>query len=192
MEEKLNKLYNDCIKELESIGLKITNNDKVGIIDITIAKRNSKRYGCCRQEDPVETDYHIKRYKNDFKIVYHRFRKHHIEISKWVMDLDDVIIKNTIIHEILHCLPNCNNHGKLFQDYASYINQKLGYNITTLGNKEADYRRSNLNYEEDHRNYNYKILCKECGAVIYRQRLKKDLIKKYRCSRCGGKLELNH
>lgn len=192
MEEKLNKLYNDCIKELESIGLKITNNDKVGIIDITIAKRNSKRYGCCRQEDPVETDYHIKRHKNDFKIVYHRFRKHHIEISKWVMDLDDVIIKNTIIHEILHCLPNCNNHGKLFQDYASHINQKLGYNITTLGNKEADYKRSNLNYEEDHRNYNYKIICKECGAVIYRQRLKKDLIKKYRCSRCGGKLELNH
>ena len=108
------------------------------------------------------------------------------------MDLDDVIIKNTIIHEILHCLPNCNNHGKLFQDYASHINQKLGYNITTLGNKEADYKRSNLNYEEDHRNYNYKIICKECGAVIYRQRLKKDLIKKYRCSRCGGKLELNH
>lgn len=191
MEERLNKLYNDCIKELETIGFKITDNPEVGTIDISIAKRNSKRYGCCKQEEPVKTDYHIKKYRNDFKIVYHKFKKHHIEISKWVMDLDEVIIKNTIMHEILHCLPHCNNHGKLFKDYACYINQKLGYNIKTLGNKEADYKRSNLDFESDCRNYNYKIVCQKCGNIFYRKRLKKDLIKKYCCSKCGGKLELN-
>lgn len=191
MEEKLNKLYNDCVKELEGIKFEITNNPEIGTIDISISKRNNKRYGCCKHEEPDETDYHIKKYKNDFKIVYHKFKKHHIEISKWVMDLDEKIIKNTIIHEILHCMPYCNNHGLLFQNYACYINQKLGYNIRTLGNKEADYKKSNLDFEADHRNYNYKIICKECGNIFYRKRLKKDLIKKYRCSICGGKLELN-
>lgn len=191
MEERLNKLYNDCIEELEKIGFKIKDNPEIGEIDISISKRNTKRYGCCKQEKPDETDYHIKRYRNDFKVIYHKFQKHHIEISKWVMDLDENIIKNTIIHEILHCLPNCNNHGKLFQDYACYINQRLGYNIKTLGNKEEDYKKSNLNFEEDHRNYNYKIVCQKCGTVFYRKRLRKNLIKKYRCSKCGGKLELN-
>lgn len=191
MEEKLNRLYKECVKELEGIKFEITNNTEVGNIDICIAKRNNKRYGCCKHEEPDETDYHVTKYKNNFKIIYHKFKKHHIEISRWVMDLDEVIIKNTIIHEILHCLPYCNNHGLLFQNYACYINQELGYNIKTLGNKQADYKRSNLDFEADHRNYKYKIVCKECGNKFYRHRLKKDLIKKYRCSICGGKLELN-
>lgn len=189
MDEKLKNLYNDCIKELESIGIKIIDNEKVGFIDIAISKRNNKRYGCCKHEEPDKTDFDIKKYKNHFKVTYKRFKKHHIEISKWVMDLDEKIIKNTIIHEILHCLPECNNHGKIFQAYAKLINKKLGYNISTLGNKEEDYRKSNLKLEEDKINYKYKIMCKQCGIMFYRQRLKKDLIKNYRCSKCGGKLE---
>lgn len=190
MDEKLNNLYNDCIKELESIGIKIIDNEKVGFIDISISKRNNRRYGCCKNEEPDKNYFDIKKYKNRFKIIYNRFKKHHIEISKWVMDLDDKIIKNTIIHEILHCLPECNNHGKVFQGYAKLINKKLGYNISTLGNKEEDYKKSNLNFEEDNKNYKYKIMCKECGIMFYRQRLRKNLIKNYRCSKCGGKLLL--
>jgi len=191
MEERLDKLYNDCIMELETIGFKIINNLEIGKIDISISKRNNKRYGCCKQEEPDETSAYLKRCKNGNKIVYDKFKKHHIEISKWVMDLDEMIIKNTIIHEILHCMPSCNNHGFLFQKYACYINQELGYNIRTLGNKEEDYKKSKLDFEADHRNYNYKIICKKCGNIFYRKRLKKDLIKKYRCGICGGKLELD-
>lgn len=190
MNDKLNNLYYDCIKELESIGIKIIDNEKVGFIDISVSKRNNKRYGCCKQEDPDKNDFYIKKYKSHFKIVYNRFKKHHIEISQWVLDLDDKIIKNTIIHEILHCLPDCNNHGKIFQNYAKLINKKLGYNISTLGNKEEDYKKSNLNFEENNKNYKYKIICQKCGVMFYRQRLKKDLTKNYRCSRCGGKLEI--
>ena len=40
----------------------------------------------------------------------------------------DIIIKNTIIHELIHCLPKCTNHGKEFKKYAKIINEKLGYN----------------------------------------------------------------
>ena len=170
MEEKLQKLYQECINELKAININVMDNPEVGEIDITIAKRNAKRYGCCKQ--------------------YERFNKHHIEISKWVMDLNDDIIKNTIMHEIIHCIPYCNNHGKVFKRYANYINQKLGYHITRLGNKEADYKESNLELEDETSSYKYKIICKDCGQIYYRKRLQKNLIQKYRCGKCNGKLQI--
>lgn len=37
----------------------------------------------------------------------------------------------------------------MFQEYASFINKKLGYNIKTLGNKEEDFKESNLEYKEN-------------------------------------------
>ena len=57
MEEKLNRLYIECIKELNMVGIDILDEKYYGKIDISIAKRNNKRYGCCRQEEPD------KRYK---------------------------------------------------------------------------------------------------------------------------------
>ncbi len=191
MQNKLEKLYNDCIEELKNINIDI-NNPFVGEIDINIAKRNAKRYGCCKQEEPDKNYYHIvkKGYKRSKE--YDRFRKHHIEISRWVLDLDDKIIKNTIIHEIIHCFPYCNNHGKTFKSYANYINQELGYDISRLRDKEADYKKSNLEYNEETANYKYKIVCMQCGQVFYRQRLKHNLITHYKCSKCGGKLRINN
>jgi len=190
MEEKLQKLYNDCIKELETIKIYVPNNPLIGEIDIKIAKRNSKRYGCCKQENPDTKSSYIVRKGRNVSIKYERYNKHHIEISRWVMDLDDSIIKNTIMHEIVHCFPGCSNHGVTFKNYASYINQKLGYNIKRLGNKEEDYRESNLDFEKDDKNYKYKIICENCRQIFYRKRLQKNLLKKYRCGKCGGKLIL--
>lgn len=190
MEKKLQNLYGQCIKELKSIGIDVINNDLIGKIDISIAKRTAKRYGCCKHEEPDEnykvvTKKGYKRY-----ISYERFNLNHIEISKWVMDLNDDIIKNTIMHEIIHCFPFCNNHGTEFKKYANYINKKLGYDISRLGNKEEDYKKSNLVlYQEEKKvNYKYKIQCKKCGSYFFRQRFNKNIITYYRCGICGGKL----
>lgn len=192
MQERLEKLLEQCIEELESIKFDIRNNPEVGKIDIKISKKATKRYGCCKQEKPNKKYYHTigKGYKK--RIVYDRFEIHHIEISEWVMQLDEKIIKNTIIHEILHCLPGCCNHGVIFKNYANYINNVLGYNISRLGDIEEDLKMSNLEYKNIKPNYKYKIICKKCGQISYRQRIKKDLIKNYRCSICGGKLQLNN
>ena len=94
------------------------------------------------------------------------------------------------MHELIHCIPNCNNHGKEFRKYANYINQNLGYEIQRLGNKKQDYKSSNIEYKETDTNYKYKIRCKQCGLIYYRQRLKKNFIRDYRCGKCRGKLEL--
>lgn len=183
MEEKLDKLYKECLEELKSIN--IINFDEIGEIDISFAKRKTKRYGCCKQEEPDKsTAYREKRI-----IHYRKYNKHHIEISKWLMDLNDDIIKNTIIHEIIHCLPDCNNHGKEFKKYSKLINEKLGYNITRLGNKKEDYEKSNLEFNENQK-IKYIIACENCGLIYYRQRMAKNFTKKYRCGKCKGKLRI--
>ncbi len=184
MEKKLKKLYKECLEELKSINIGLDEN-VVGKIDISFAKRKTKRYGCCKQEEPDKsTAYREKRI-----IHYRKYNKHHIEISKWLMDLNDDIIKNTIIHEIIHCLPDCNNHGKEFKRYSHLINEKLGYNISRLGNKKEDYEKSNLEFKESSK-VKYVIVCESCGLIYYRQRMAKNFTKKYRCGKCKGKLRI--
>ena len=105
------------------------------------------------------------------------------------MQLDESIIKNTIMHEIIHCMPYCNNHGEQFKKYAEFINNTLGYNINRVGNRQEDYKKSNIEYNKKE-TYNYKIVCKKCGQAIYRKRLNKSFIRKYRCGICKGKFEV--
>lgn len=185
MEEKLKKLYKECLDELKLININLNEND-IGKIDIAIAKRKAKRYGCCKQEQPDKST----SYRKGKRTYYSRYQKHHIEISSWVMELNDEIIKNTIIHEIIHCLPYCNNHGKKFKEYSYLINQKLGYNISRLGNKQEDYEKSNLEYIQEKIRYKYIIICKGCGEKYYRQRINKKFLRKYRCGNCKGKLRI--
>ena len=191
MEEKLEKLYNECVEELKSIGIDIRNNKTIGEITISLAKRKAKRYGCCKQSKPIKEKCHTEIRNHRIIKIYDVFMKHDIEISKWVLDLNDDIIKNTIMHELIHSLPYCNNHGKEFKKYAGFINNKLGYEIKRLGNKEKDYEKSGIVFDKSSdTEYKYKIRCKECGIVFYRQRLKKNFIRNYRCGKCKGKLEL--
>lgn len=183
---KLEQLYNQCKNELKSIGLDIDDKN-LGTITVQVAKRTTKRYGCCKQEEPDKNYKVVEKIAGHRVTRYEKFGKHTIEVSNWVFELSDDIIKNTIMHEIIHCFPYCNNHGKQFKMYAKFINQNLGYNITRLGNKKQDYEKSNIEYKE--KEYKYLIKCTKCGKPFHRNRLAKNFFKKYRCP-CGGKLEL--
>lgn len=61
MEQELNRMYLECTLELEKIGINIQNNKQIGVIDISISKRNNKRYGACKQEDPDKSTMYIER-----------------------------------------------------------------------------------------------------------------------------------
>lgn len=189
MDEKLIEIFNECVNELKLIGIDVLDEKRVGKIDISLSKRNNKRYGCCKQEEPDKA-YKIV-IKQGWKriIKYEKFNVHHIEISKWVMDLDENIIKNTIIHELIHCMPYCNNHGLQFKKYAKYINIKLGYNISRVGNKKEDFEKSNVEYNEEEL-FKYKVICTKCGKEFYRKRMEKNFKRKYRCATCKGMLEV--
>lgn len=184
MEEKLEKLYKQCIEELNNIGINFSDKE----IIICISKRNNKRYGCCIPEEPDEKYKKVTRRGLKYIIKYENYKRYVIQISKWVMDLNDEIIKNTIMHELIHCIPYCNNHGIEFKKYANIINNKLGYNISRVGNKKEDLKKSNISYDEEEK-YKYKIECERCGKIFYRKRLKKNFIKRYRC-KCMGKLNV--
>lgn len=186
MEEELQKIYNKCKKELKEIGINIEKEQEIGKIEIGISKRSTKRYGVCKQEEPDLSTKYLEKNGNKIFIRYAKYKKHKIEISAWVMELNEEIIKNTIIHELIHCLPMCNNHGKVFKEYAKYINNQLGYDIKTTGNKKEDYKKSNKKYIEE-KQYKYIIKCKDCGELYYRMRKPKNL-QRYRCSLCNGKL----
>ncbi len=190
MDNKLQNLYRECIQELNNIGIDMQNKQQIGTIEIKLSNRSKKRYGICKQEEPDEATRYIEKIGRKRLIKYQRYKKHKIEISTWVMQLNKDIIKNTIIHELIHCIPNCNNHGKEFKKYANYINKNLGYTIKTTGNKREDYQKSNLEYQEE-ADYKYKIKCKNCGQEFYRKRISKNFTQKYRCGKCGGKLEKN-
>lgn len=184
MEEKLKTLFAECKNELNSIGIDLENK-LIGSIDINIAKRNCKRYGCCRQENPdISTRYYEKVGRRRIAR-YSLYKKHTIEISKWVMELNNDLIKNTIMHEIIHCFPNCNNHGEDFKKYANYINNNLGYSISRLGDKNKDLKDSNLEVPKEH--YNYEVKCSDCGYIFYRKRINRAFSYKYRCGKCRGK-----
>ena len=190
MEQKLNKLYLECVDELKKIGIDILNEKQYGKITISISKRNNKRYGCCKQEEPDKKSKIVTKVGRRKVIKYEKFNKHKIEISLWVMELEDNLIKNTIMHELIHCMPYCNNHGEEFKKYANLINVNLGYEISRVGNKKEDFKKSNIEYD-DKICYKYKIICKHCKLEFYRQRLSKNFIRKYRCAKCGSAFEMN-
>ena len=189
MEQKLNKLFSECINELNKIGIDILNEKQYGKIEISISKRNNKRYGCCKQDEPDRNYKIITKYGRRKIIRYEKFNKHNIEISKWVLELEDNIIKNTIMHELIHCMPYCNNHGAEFKKYANLINMNYGYDISRVGNKKKDFEKSNVEFKETEK-YNYKIVCKGCKQEFYRQRLSKNFVRKYRCAKCGSTFDI--
>lgn len=190
MEEKLNLLYKRCLDELKSIG--IISDEKIALIRISLSNSRSKKmYGCCITSNPdVSSRYIEKRGKRKY-IKYGKYGFYNIMINKWAMSLNDDIIKNTIMHELVHTLPYANNHGTEFKKYSAYINEKLGYNVSRLGNKKEDFIKSNLEYDDKkEENYKYNIICVKCGTEYKRKRISKDFFKKYRCSKCLGKLKM--
>ena len=189
VEQKLYKLYSECVGELKQMGIDILDQKQYGEIKISISKRNNKRYGCCKQEEPDKNYKVITKIGRRIAIRYEKFNKHHIEISKWVLELEDDIIKNTIMHELIHCMPYCNNHGTEFKKYANLININYGYDISRVGNKKKDFEKSNIEFKEIEK-YNYKIICKGCKQEFYRQRLSKNFIREYRCAKCGNAFEI--
>lgn len=110
--------------------------------------------------------------------MYGMFR---ISLSKYLLECSEQLIKNVIAHEIIHTVPYCFNHGRNFQHYANLVNYKLGYKI--------EIRNTNTEFNPPHK---YKLICKKCGKVYYRDRLNQKYVANnvYRCSVDSGELKI--
>lgn len=94
-------------------------------------------------------------------------------------------VKSTIVHELIHTVEGCYNHGPKFQEIARLLSS--AYNIE-LGTK-ASKNEMALSKEYRIAKSKYVIRCKKCGQIVTRQRATRlvKLPMTYRCW-CGGDL----
>lgn len=111
----------------------------------------------------------------------------HIEIMSYLnrhRSQDE--IRQTVMHEVIHTLAGCGDHGPRFQAVAEQVNQRLGYRIATTS-KLTESARENIAYK-------YVLKCGHCGAELKRYHRKPSLSPGTYHRACGevskGRLEL--
>jgi predicted SprT family Zn-dependent metalloprotease len=86
--------------------------------------------------------------------------------------------KETIMHEHLHTVPGCWNHGEQWKCYASILNRTYGYDIKRTTDGET------LGITKDKPQPKYVIKCPHCGKEYYYVRKPQYHVAMYRCGRC--------
>lgn len=158
-----NKLK-DVIAQAVAIGIPVSKNISE---DVVINKRAKTRFGCC------------KKYKNGYII----------EVSSAIANGPETSLLLILAHEILHTCPNCNNHSKIWKEYAEAMNNAYGYNIKRTSNsEELGIKSEDIAIRK--KNTKYVLICRDCGQVITRTRKSRIIThtQQYRC-KCGGKIE---
>lgn len=162
--KNLQKLAQECLREADAIGIKYGH-----IVEFKINTRAKRRWG--------QTTLNYDGYS--------------ISISNRLLqdDISDINCKNTIMHEILHTVDGCMNHGRKWKYLASIVNNIYGYNIKT----HTSAQEKGFSPEEIVKmNYNkYSFVCKKCGKIITRQRASSFTRnpEQYRHLNCGGEFK---
>ena len=104
----IDDLLREVISEAKSLKIPISDNINK---EVVINKRAKQRFGCC-------------------KMIKKGIHKHFvIEISQRIVNCPNHIIKQILAHELIHTCDGCYNHGKLWKNYTSMMNDKYGYKI---------------------------------------------------------------
>ncbi len=145
-------------RELISMGIPVSTRLEP---EVRINTRAKRRLGCC----------------------YYQSGRYWIEVSQAVLE-DEDLLKQTLVHELLHTCPKCRDHGPKWKAYAQTVNEKLGYRIERTVKTKTP--AGSLRHEE----IKYILECQSCGAQIKRMRMSKAVKSpwRYRCP-CGGKLK---
>lgn len=158
LQTELDGLMAELGRELKELGVPVSNRLLPGVKVNTRAKR---RLGCC----------------------FYQSGKYWIEVSQSLLDNEEVL-RQTLVHELLHTCPKCRDHGPQWKAYARLVNERMGYRIERTVKTEAPV--GPLRREE----VKYILECQSCGAQIKRMRMSKAVKSpwRYRCP-CGGKLK---
>ena len=160
-QKDLDALLAKAISEVKAAGL------KPGVIDETIyLTRAKKTYAKC---ETITGGFAIS-------------------LSKFFKDNPLEEVMQTLVHEILHTLPNCMNHGAEWKNAAAVVNSKYGYNVSRLSSMEM----ANLTAVDIEIQRRYTVVCLDCGNELYRERKSKLITHthNYTCGKCGGELQL--
>ncbi len=176
----LEKLAAECTAELEAIGIRCGS-----VRSWSVNRRAKSRWGQCRPAARGVFD---------------------IEISERLLgdEVDEIAVKTTIIHELLHTVDGCLGHkGKwrllaelVGREYPQYQIKRTSSceekGLSQLSQEEKPWGEAPLSQAALTRQARYRITCTGCGVQAYRQRASK-LIRRpedFRCGRCGGRLKV--
>lgn len=146
-------------------------------------RKNSRVLGMCTYIGTLDG---IPRYK--------------ITINKaYLQNSDPQSVHDTIVHEVLHSIPGCMDHGEKWSYYARQFMTALPqFNISRCTNNEGfnNYLKKAMETQAK-----YTIICKKCGARFYKTRKSQwmdYLMRGGKCyahhRNCGGDFEViqNH
>lgn len=137
----LNRLYVECVNEMLSIGMDISDR----IIRVSVNKRLSRALGRCIVSG----------------------RAYAIEVQPCMLadDVDERTTKNTIMHELIHTCPGAFNHGPEFQRRARRVNSLLGYSVSTTTDVGV---LEHAGVQLKKPTYRYACVCTACGKTTSR------------------------
>lgn len=168
------KIVTECKNECDTIGIKYGN-----IIEVRNNPRLTKTWGRTKA---------VSSYKDKNNNICYNFV---IEISDRLLkdNVDNMATKNTIMHEILHTVDGCLNHGAKWKAVADKVNKAYGYNIkrcTSSSEKGLEPIKIERNYSK-----NYVMVCKRCGAEVIKHRMSNFVRypQFYRHVNCNGTFE---
>ena len=170
-------------------------------MEYTIEKLNNMLISCQNQVikagfDEIKNNNYQIQLNNRYKAVlgsleYSNENKHNftIQLNKLYCDnCAEKEILNTIMHEVIHSLKGCMNHGPKWKQIANKINDLYGYTVS----RTASYSDYTKVYEK-YRNNKYLLVCNNCKYEWHykkQTKLRKLLISKkpyfYTCPYCGG------
>lgn len=163
MADSLDALMQTWAANLRKTGIPVS--EKIAP-EVVINTRAKKRLGCC---------------------IHKKGSGYTIEISAALLEEGEKgagLLTTTLIHELLHTCPGCGNHGAGWKHYAQVAGKAFGYPITRTILTEK--------MPAEHRPVKYFICCRQCGMQVprYRRSTIVQYPQRYRCGRCGGKLEV--
>lgn len=110
---RINQMLAECTALLKELNVPISSS-----VCPTVKLIGTRRtLGRCRLQKNSEYDYYI-------------------EISRNTLNNPEKSIRNTLIHELLHTVPDGMRHTGAWKKWAKYVSSKTGYTIQRLGGEE--------------------------------------------------------
>lgn len=145
--DDLRKEVENCLYKIKEIGLIKNNERNINNYEFSFNSRKLNTYGTCKTIVPN------KKYLITLNLLYVQYGT----IEQ---------IRNTIMHEILHSLPNGHGHKGKWKQYASIVNSKyLEYHISRTSYSKEYQLALKANIVP-----NYTLICPNCNETWRYQR----------------------
>lgn len=167
MTYNLGKMMSECISECAALGIQFD-----GTIDPYVSVNSRLRASWARC---------IKRMNGRYKF--------HIEFSpETLKSTVEKSVKETMMHEVLHCAKDGFKHTGSWKRYANMVNERYGYNVKRLDSYED---KGMERPEVKMSIYKYEMYCPVCGASWKYKTLCEAIRRpsRYKCCRCHEDLK---